>query len=302
VDSETNRLGIVEYQKAGSPKAYVVNTKRFFEESTPFGPESAEHSIPLPMRVQGAAWDKNGELWVSRSSTQFGEIARLEQSTGQILERHDAAPGIEDLEFDDDGKLWSLSEAGAKPYAHAPEVFPRVFCLDIEKLHSGQALERSQLAPDLGSDTAIDAFCQDIADRIAATHGHPRIDVVLTRCVPNASADPGWSVIKGDETIYINPDFVRDEVHSPDALAGVVLHEAGHVIREHMGYTGDLVGNHSDEFQADMVAARAMDELGYNREAFARLLETFGGASPTHPDGQVRAAVVRAVPPSALPA
>ena len=47
-----------------------------------------------------------------------------------------------------------------------------------------------------------------------------------------------------------------------------------------------------------MFAARAMDDLGYDRHEFAELLKTFGPGDETHPPGVVRAEVVESTPHS----
>lgn len=42
--------------------------------------------------------------------------------------------GIEDVEFDDDGKLWSVSEAGSQRWLYWPQTFPVLFQIDVSRL------------------------------------------------------------------------------------------------------------------------------------------------------------------------
>jgi hypothetical protein len=53
---------------------------------------------------------------------------------GKALAEHEVPVGIEGLAFDSSGKLWSVSEAGARKYYDWPVLFPLVFAIDIEKL------------------------------------------------------------------------------------------------------------------------------------------------------------------------
>lgn len=157
-------------------------------------------------------------------------------------------------------------------------------------------LDLSRPLADISSEEALGQFSQNIIDKYAEAKGLDHIDVVVTRNVPNACASKGISWIHGDETIYINPDYISENCDSPDKLAGVVLHEAGHIYGEHNGYTANVGKNYADEIEADVFAAQAMESLGFDKMEFAKLAKTFGDASQTHPDGYARYTVIKTTP------
>jgi hypothetical protein len=298
-DPATGQVFIAEYSKSdsgGTGHYFDAGTLLGKGESAPLSPRDAARTIKLPSYVQGAAWDKAGNLWLSRSQLSWGELVRVDPAQGRVLERHDTVAGIEDIEFDGSGKLWSLSETGAQPYEYATAHFPEVFRLDVTRLDQPPQAGESRALAGVRTDTDVETFCQSVVDRYAANHGMPRIDVEVTRNVPNACTDAGVRWWEGDRTIYINPDFVNSDVGTPDALAGTVLHEAAHAWHQDAGYTTDVSINYGAELSADVFAARAMEELGYDKGGFADLLKTFGGGTGTHPDGLARATVVQTTP------
>jgi len=96
--------------------------------------------LDIPSYAQGAAFDRSGRLWVARSDTRWGELARLDAASGAVERRYAAPPGIEGIAFDGDGRLWAVSEAGAR---HGYDqflvrlvvpFFPLVFALDPDRL------------------------------------------------------------------------------------------------------------------------------------------------------------------------
>lgn len=93
----------------------------------------ALESIPIPLEVQGAAFDSTGDLWLSASSGRFGFLYRLDRR-GTIKSRWDMTIGLEDLEFDATGRLWAVSESGTRKYLHWDKRFPFVFEIDVAKL------------------------------------------------------------------------------------------------------------------------------------------------------------------------
>jgi outer membrane protein assembly factor BamB len=95
---------------------------------------AAIRSIPLPTKAQGAAFDQAGNLWISASSSRFGTLYRLDSKTGKIAASFDAPAGIEDLAFDDQGRLWSVSEAGALRFRYWATTFPLLFRIDVGRL------------------------------------------------------------------------------------------------------------------------------------------------------------------------
>lgn len=96
--------------------------------------DMAGASIPIPVEAQGAAFDKAGGLWLASSSSRQGTLYRLDAKTGAVLGRHDVAIGIEDLEFDGEGQLWTVSEAGSQRWSKWSTTYPVVFRLDLSRL------------------------------------------------------------------------------------------------------------------------------------------------------------------------
>jgi hypothetical protein len=100
----------------------------------------ATFQIAIPSYAQGAAIDTAGHLWVARSTLRWGELDRLDAATGQIEHEYPAPPGLEGIAFDDAGRLWAVSEAGARHYysdwrALVLPFFPLIFALDPERLN-----------------------------------------------------------------------------------------------------------------------------------------------------------------------
>jgi len=98
------------------------------------GSEQADASIELPSRVQGAAIDREGNLWVTRSGAALGELLRLDGATGAVRARYAMPDGIEDLTFDASGMIWTVSEAGSRRWSNWATHFPVVFQVDPTKL------------------------------------------------------------------------------------------------------------------------------------------------------------------------
>ncbi len=95
---------------------------------------AATENIGLPTLAQGAAFDRAGRLWITRSGSKFGELLEIAPLTGAVVATYTMPAGIEDLSFDADGGLWTLSEAGSKRWSGWTEHFPIVFRLDVAKL------------------------------------------------------------------------------------------------------------------------------------------------------------------------
>ncbi len=103
-------------------------------------PADASAQVAIPSYAQGAAIDRDGRLWVARSDTRWGELDRLDLTTGKVERRYKVAAGIEGIAFDRAGLLWAVSEAGARHvYDHffaalIMPFFPLVFAIDPELL------------------------------------------------------------------------------------------------------------------------------------------------------------------------
>lgn len=98
------------------------------------GPDAIAREIPAPVRAQGAAVGPDGSLWVSSSSSQFGRLYRLDPASGDVLDEFPAPVGSEDLGFDSQGRLWTVSEAGSAKYRNWPAFNPFVMRLRPEAL------------------------------------------------------------------------------------------------------------------------------------------------------------------------
>jgi hypothetical protein len=100
----------------------------------------ASAELAVPSYAQGAAFDRDGKLWVARSHNRWGELDRLDAATGAVERRYAVAPGIEGIAFDRDGLLWAVSEAGARHVydnflaALVMPFFPLVFAIDPARL------------------------------------------------------------------------------------------------------------------------------------------------------------------------
>lgn len=98
------------------------------------GEADATQVVALPSMAQGAAFDAAGRLWITRSTSKFGELHRLDPASGATQAQHSMPIGVEDLSFDADGGLWTVSEAGSRRWLKWTTFFPVVFRLDPAKL------------------------------------------------------------------------------------------------------------------------------------------------------------------------
>lgn len=93
----------------------------------------AKESIPIPLESQGAAFASDGTVWTSSSNGRWGKLYHLAHD-GRVLAVHDMMAGLEDLDFDSEGRLWAASESGTRKYLSWPTRFPFVFALDLGRL------------------------------------------------------------------------------------------------------------------------------------------------------------------------
>lgn len=129
-------LWIGEYARSGKPAIRFVPLDAI-DSADPvagLGPADIRRQIPAPVRAQGAAIAPDGSLWVSASSSQFGKLYRLDPADGAVLAEYAAPVGSEDLGFDADGRLWTVSEAGTAKYRNWPAFNPLVMRLRPEAL------------------------------------------------------------------------------------------------------------------------------------------------------------------------
>lgn len=91
-------------------------------------------TVPIAARSQGAAFDAQGRLWLSQSSSRIGRLQRANPHTGKVLAAYDFAEGVEGLVFAPDGALWTVSEAGARRYLGWSAFHPLLLRVDPAKL------------------------------------------------------------------------------------------------------------------------------------------------------------------------
>ncbi len=96
--------------------------------------ERSVESIPVPLEAQGAAFDKQGNLWVSASNSKWGKLYRLDRQ-GKVQAEYEMVAGLEDLTVDEQGRLWGLSESGTRKYMNWATHFPFIFQIDTGALH-----------------------------------------------------------------------------------------------------------------------------------------------------------------------
>jgi hypothetical protein len=96
--------------------------------------EQSSANLAVTPRSQGASFDKEGFLWLSQSSSQFGALQKIDPKTGKVLATYAMVAGIEDLAFDADGALWAVSEAGSKRWHNWPTYYPILFSVVVRAL------------------------------------------------------------------------------------------------------------------------------------------------------------------------
>jgi hypothetical protein len=98
--------------------------------------ELASATLAIPSYAQGAAPVRDGKLWVSRSEIGWGSLDKLDIASGLVEQRYTVPGGIEGIAFDAAGRLWAVSEAGARHIPWRYPFFPVIFRLDIDRLVS----------------------------------------------------------------------------------------------------------------------------------------------------------------------
>lgn len=124
-------LWLGTYRKDDTGKLYKFDASRLGEI---FDETAALQVVPMPQRSQGAAFDRDGRLWVSQSSGGFGNIVRIDLASGKAIQSYETAIGVEDLSFDEAGRLWTVSEAGSIRWLSWHQFFPVLYRLDVSKL------------------------------------------------------------------------------------------------------------------------------------------------------------------------
>lgn len=110
---------------------------------------NASTSLWISAGAQGAAFDREGYLWISRTVTRRFEktsvLHKKDPTTGDIVAKYEILHGLEDLSFDDKGYLWAVSESGCWKYQHwkvfsgfrlVDDFYPLLIKIDVNRLQS----------------------------------------------------------------------------------------------------------------------------------------------------------------------
>lgn len=129
-------LWIGEYKKPGTGHIWRVPLAAIEAPAAPRGLTEADAvgGFAIASASQGAAFDAEGNLWLSQSSSQFGSLQKVDPTDGRVLAEYPAVAGIEDLGFDTEGMLWSSSEAGSRKWSNWPTFYPLVIRIDPARL------------------------------------------------------------------------------------------------------------------------------------------------------------------------
>jgi sugar lactone lactonase YvrE len=130
------------YREDGPGRLYRFPTAALdrITEGAMLNAEDATAALAIPNHAQGAAIDRAGRLWVARSDLRWGELERLDPATGKVEREYKVPPGIEGIAFDGNGRLWAVSEAGARHFydqswlALVMPFYPLVFAIDPARL------------------------------------------------------------------------------------------------------------------------------------------------------------------------
>ncbi len=95
---------------------------------------AASGSVPIPSYAQGGAVGRRGRLWISRSDLAWGALDRLNPVTGRLEKRYLVPGGTEGIAFDRDGRLWCVSEGGARHLPLRYPFFPLIYRLGPARL------------------------------------------------------------------------------------------------------------------------------------------------------------------------
>lgn len=97
-------------------------------------PADASRIIAVPALAQGAAFDRDGSLWMTFSNSKTGALKKLDAASGAVLASFDMVIGIEDISFDAQGRLWTVSEAGSLRWSRWSHSYPVLFSIDPARL------------------------------------------------------------------------------------------------------------------------------------------------------------------------
>jgi outer membrane protein assembly factor BamB len=130
-----NGVWVDEKDAAGS-KIYRLDLAVFDRDGVTVDAEVPLEILPVPIRAQGGALDRQGNLWIASSlGPHYSKLYRVDRKTGQPLATYEMPSRIENIVFDKDNRLWALSESGARKYHNAKDPdFPFIFEIDVARL------------------------------------------------------------------------------------------------------------------------------------------------------------------------
>jgi len=94
----------------------------------------SEAIFPIPTYAQGAAVGPDGKAWIVRSDLPWGYLERRDLASGATERRFAIPGGTEGIAIDGAGRLWAVSEAGARDLPLHYPFFPLAFGIDLERL------------------------------------------------------------------------------------------------------------------------------------------------------------------------
>jgi hypothetical protein len=127
-------LWLGTYSKEQGARLYKIPFEKFTAGPATLSEQDATAAVVLPAKVQGAAFDSAGRLWVTRSGSAFGELLQIDIGTGDVLKRFAMPAGVEDISFEPGGRLWAIGEAGSRRWLAWSTFFPVLFQLEISRL------------------------------------------------------------------------------------------------------------------------------------------------------------------------
>jgi sugar lactone lactonase YvrE len=123
-------LGTYNEDRPGRIFKYDLDRLGLLPDGALLTPGMSSAELEIPSYAQGAAVDRFGVLWVSRSDIAWGSL----EQAGTSARRWPVPGGVEGIAFDASGRLWLVSEAGARHLLLRYPFFPMIFRLDLGRL------------------------------------------------------------------------------------------------------------------------------------------------------------------------
>jgi hypothetical protein len=130
--TETDGFWLGQYERAEPARMFKFRWTALDKKE--ISEADAIETVSIPIFAQGATFDSSGTLWIMRSGSTMGELAKIDRSNGAVLARYDMPAGSEGISFESAGSLWTLSEAGSKRWSHWKAYYPLAFRFDMNLL------------------------------------------------------------------------------------------------------------------------------------------------------------------------